>query len=205
MKRALIFIITGCVLLMTAATMFLLGEKEGADAADISDSILETLENDMLSDAAESVSAYSYGETVKTVDNAKGTPPARMVNGVNVIGVISVPSVDIEVPVAADWSYASLKKTACRYSGSAEGGGLIILAHNYKRHFGNLKNAEIGDEVRFMDVNGVLYRYSITKKETLGKYELDSLTQSYDDLTLFTCTYGGGKRVTVRCEMIPQE
>lgn len=190
---------------MTAATMFLLGEKEGADAADISDSILETLENDMLSDAAESVSAYSYGETVKTVDNAKGTPPARMVNGVNVIGVISVPSVDIEVPVAADWSYASLKKTACRYSGSAEGGGLIILAHNYKRHFGNLKNAEIGDEVRFMDVNGVLYRYSITKKETLGKYELDSLTQSYDDLTLFTCTYGGGKRVTVRCEMIPRE
>ena len=57
-----------------------------------------------------------------------------------------------------------------------------------------------GDEVQFLDVNGTLYVYKVTDIETLGKYELEKLTDTESDLTLFTCTYGGNKRIVVRCE-----
>lgn len=134
-----------------------------------------------------------------SVDAADGTMPARLTDGINIAGVVSVPELEIEVPVAAEWSYENLRKSACRYSGTAEDGRLIILAHNYRRHFGNLKNAEIGDEVQFMYVNGKLYLYHITEVEILDKNELDRLTASDSDLTLFTCTYGGQKRIVVRC------
>ena len=150
--------------------------------------ILGNLEKNMLDD------------TPGTVDETDGTMPARIVNGINITGVVSVPSVGIEVPVAADWSYKNLKKSACRYSGTAKNGQLIILAHNYEHHFGNLGNVSKDDEVQFLDVNGKLYTYKINDIEILGKYELDKLTASNSDLTLFTCTYGGQKRIVVRCE-----
>ena len=53
--------------------------------------------------------------------------------------------------------------------------------------------------MQFLDVNGKLYVYKITDREILGKYELDRLTDTDSDLTLFTFTYGGKKRVVVRC------
>ena len=96
--------------------------------------------------------------------------------------------------------YKNLKKSSCRYSGTAKEGRLIILAHNYRQHFGSLEKVREGDEVQLLDVNGTLYVYNVTDRETLGKYELDRLTDTDSDLTLFTCTYGGKKRVVVRCE-----
>ncbi|MGN0179616.1 MAG: sortase [Monoglobaceae bacterium] len=192
MKRAMTFIIIGCCLLLSAAALFFFNEISSYRAAEESMKILSGLESDMLSD------------TAGKADEDDGTMATRLVDGINIVGVVSVPSVEIEVPVAADWSYANLKKSACRYSGTAKGGRLIILAHNYKRHFGNLKNAAKDDEVQFLDVNGNLYRYKITDTEILGKYELDRLTESESDLTLFTCTYGGRQRVVVRCTKQPE-
>ena len=188
MKRAAVFIIIGCMLLASSAVLFIYNEVGSFRAAEESMEILSSLEEEMLED------------TPGAIDEYEGTMPTRLVNGTNTLGVISVPSVGIEVPVAAEWSYKNLKKSACRYSGTAEDGRLIILAHNYRQHFGSLGNAEKGDEVQFLDVNGTLYVYKITDREILGKYELDRLTDTDSDLTLFTCTYGGKKRVVVRCQ-----
>ena len=193
MKRAVLFILIGCILLLSSAALFLVNEFSSYRAAEDAMHILGGLEENMLAD------------TPGTEDDTEGTMPTRLVDGISLVGVVSVPSVGIEVPVAADWSYQNLRKSACRYSGTAKDGRFIILAHNYKRHFGNLKNAAKGDEVQFLDVNGNLYRYTITETEILGKYELDRLTASDSDLTLFTCTYGGQRRVVVRCMKQPQE
>lgn len=188
MKKAVIFISIGCILLFSAVTLFIYNEISSFNAAKESMEILGNLEKNMLDD------------TPGTVDETDGTMPARIVNGINITGVVSVPSVGIEVPVAADWNYKNLKKSACRYSGTAKNGQLIILAHNYEHHFGNLGKVSKDDEVQFLDVNGKLYTYKINDIEILGKYELDKLTASNSDLTLFTCTYGGQKRIVVRCE-----
>lgn len=187
MKRAAVFIVTGCILLLSSAVLFICNEVGSFLAAEESMELLSSLEGEMLSD------------TPGTIDEYEGAMPTRLVNGINTVGVVSVPSVGIEIPVAAEWSYKNLKKSACRYSGTAEDGRLIILAHNYRQHFGSLGKAEKGDEVQFLDVNGTLYVYQISDREILGKYELDRLTDTDSDLTLFTCTYGGNKRVVVRC------
>ena len=81
---------------------------------------------------------------------------------------------------------------------------MIIAAHNYRTHFGHLKELGTGDEVRFTDMEGNVFRYTVAELETLGKYDVDDMKSGDWDLTLFTCTYGGQSRVTVRCQRMAE-
>ena len=125
--------------------------------------------------------------------------PAVEVDGSRYIGVLEVPSLGLELPVMETWSYPNLRVAPCRYSGSAYQDDMIVAAHNYKTHFGQLKELRSGDEVRFTDTEGNVFRYAVAEMETLGKYDVEEMTSGDWDLTLFTCTYGGQSRVTVRC------
>ena len=125
--------------------------------------------------------------------------PAVAVDGGRYIGVLEVPSLGLELPVMETWSYPNLRVAPCRYSGSAYQDDMIVAAHNYKTHFGQLKELRPGDEVRFTDTEGNVCRYAVEELETLGKYDVEEMTSGDWDLTLFTCTYGGQSRVTVRC------
>ena len=125
--------------------------------------------------------------------------PAVEVDGGRYIGVLEVPSLGLELPVMETWSYPNLRVAPCRYSGSAYQDDMIGAAHNYKTHFGQLKELRPGDEVRFTDTEGNVFRYAVAELETLGKYDVEEMTSGDWDLTLFTCTYGGQSRVTVRC------
>ena len=126
--------------------------------------------------------------------------PAVEVDGGRYIGVLEVPSLGLELPVMETWSYPNLRVAPCRYSGSAYQDDMIVAAHNYKTHFGQLKELRPGDEVRFTDTAGNVFRYAVAELETLGKYDVEEMTSGDWDLTLFTCTYGGQSRVTVRCQ-----
>lgn len=99
----------------------------------------------------------------------------------------------------AEWSYPALKQSPCRYTGSAAAGGFVIAAHNYRRHFAYISSLAIGDPVVFTDANGTKYFYEVSLLETLSPYSIEEMTDTHWDLTLFTCTYGGKSRVTVRC------
>lgn len=125
--------------------------------------------------------------------------PAVEVDGYRYIGTISIPSLELELPVMEEWSDSKLRKAPCRYSGSAYLDNMVIAAHNYRNHFGQLKNIAMGEEVLFTDNDGNLFRYEAAEMETLGKYDVEEMTSGDWDLTLFTCTYGGKSRVTLRC------
>ena len=125
--------------------------------------------------------------------------PAVEVDGKRYIGVLELPSLGLELPVMESWSYPNLRVAPCRYGGSAYQDDLIIAAHNYASHFGRLKELKIGDEARFTDTEGNLFRYAVAELETLGKYDVEEMAAGDWDLTLFTCTYGGQSRVTARC------
>ena len=125
--------------------------------------------------------------------------PAVEVDGGRYIGVLEVPSLGLELPVMETWSYPNLRVAPCRYSGSAYQDDMIVAAHNYKTHFGRLKELRPGDEVCFTDTEGNVFRYAVAELETLGKYDVEEMTSGDWALTLFTCTYGGKSRVTVRC------
>ena len=76
------------------------------------------------------------------------------------------------------------------------------MAHNYKSHFGNLSKLPLGTIVRFSDMDGNRWCYEIGLIETLEPSRVDEMTAGEYDLTLFTCTYGGKSRVTLRCDRI---
>ena len=77
---------------------------------------------------------------------------------------------------------------------------LVIAAHNYRNHFGRLKELAVGDSVTFTDMEGIVNTYRVEKVETLQPTEVAAVQNSGHDLVLYTCTKGGKTRVTVFCD-----
>ena len=121
------------------------------------------------------------------------------VDGYDCIGVLSIPVLELELPVLTEWSYAKLRKAPCLYYGSYYTSDFAIAAHNYRAHFGRLSELQAGDLVIFTDVDGVAHCYEVVLLETLPKEATMEMIASGFDLSLYTCTPGGGNRVTVRC------
>ena len=118
------------------------------------------------------------------------------------VGMIEIPVLELALPVLDDWNYPALKVAPCRYEGSAYTGDLIVMAHNYDSHFGKLRQLQPEDEVRFTDMAGNVFTYRVIELETLPGSAVEDMSEGQWDLTLFTCTYGGQSRVTIRCRQV---
>ena len=124
--------------------------------------------------------------------------PVRTIDGRDYIGVLSIPSLELELPVLSQWDYPGLKVAPCRYSGSLYQDNLIICAHNYASHFGKIKNLRVGDTAIFTDMDENVVSFQLAAQETIQPEDLEAMEAGDWDLTLFTCTVGGQSRVTVR-------
>ncbi len=131
--------------------------------------------------------------------------PVLRIDGVDYIGILTVPSLGLELPVAGNWSYPNLRRSPCRYKGSAYSNDMIIAGHNYSRHFGGLKNLAIGEEISFRDVDGHIFQYQVDDIETIPGTAVEDMHAGEWDMTLFTCTYGGKSRVTIRCRKLEND
>lgn len=134
-----------------------------------------------------------------TVDTTVREMTTVRVDGYDCVGILTIPSLGLELPVLADWSYAKLKKAPCHYYGSCYGTDFVIAAHNYNAHFGRLSQLQPGDPVLFTDAEGVTHTYEVALLETLVKEATEEMIASGFDLSLYTCTTGGASRITVRC------
>lgn len=126
------------------------------------------------------------------------------INGNQYIGYLSIPVLGLELPIMSSWSYPRLNIAPCRYTGSVRGEDLVLMAHNYSSHFGKLPQLDLGDMVEFTDMDGVITRYEVVGKDVLDPAAVEEMTSGDFDLTLFTCTYGGGSRVTAYCNRISE-
>lgn len=126
--------------------------------------------------------------------------PTTKIRNYDYIGVLEIPVLQLELPIMSTWDYTRLRIAPCRYQGSAYLQNLILCAHNYASHFGQIKNLSIGDNVTFTDVDGNVFSYQVAAMETLAPTAVEEMEAGEWDLTLFTCTIGGSTRVTVRCE-----
>lgn len=126
--------------------------------------------------------------------------PVNKIDGAYYIGIVTIPDIELELPVQSTWSYPKLKKTPCRYYGSLFTNDLVIAGHNYPAHFGMLKDLQIGADIIFTDTEGTIYKFKVKEKEILNPSEVKRLTKSSYPLTLFTCTVGGATRTVIRCE-----
>lgn len=120
------------------------------------------------------------------------------------IGCLSIPSLGLELPVMADWSDAQLKTAPCRYAGSTFTDDLVIMAHNYVHHFGKLVHLSIGDRVVFVDASGLVTEYEVVALDVLKQTDVEDMTAGEYDLTLFTCTFSGSSRTTIRCDRVEE-
>lgn len=132
------------------------------------------------------------------------TAPARnadigvVIDGERYLGFLSMPTLSLELPVLSEWDGLKLQNAPCRYSGSLSDGALVLGAHNYSYHFGTIAQLAAGDTVYFTDGNGDIHTYSVVLTETLDPNETERMVDTDYPLTLFTCTYGGAHRITVR-------
>ena len=126
----------------------------------------------------------------------------KEIDGYGYIGYLSVPALSIDLPVMSEWDYSRLKISPCRYYGSTKTDNLVIAAHNYRYHFGYLGHLKEGDVVMFTDMDSGVHNYKVDSVELLMPTDVDKVKDSGSDLILYTCTYGGAKRITVRCSYV---
>lgn len=210
-KRGIVWITTG--LLLIAAALCLAGYNlyEANRAKSTADAAVTRLEELIAqqTEPDEDASARA-GEDLYLSDlqeyAAEPVPEmsTKTVNGQEYIGMLEIPAYSLELPVISQWSYPGLKIAPCRYTGSAYSDDMILCAHNYPSHFGNIKNLVEGDRVIFTDVEGNVYTFEVALSEILEPTDVEGMESGDWDLTLFTCTVGGSYRVTVRCRRIPE-
>lgn len=124
-----------------------------------------------------------------------------ILDGVAYIGYITIPSLDIKLPVSKEWDSGLLNVGACRYKGSTYQDNLVICAHNYFTYFAKIYKLASGDEVVFTDIYNEDIIYEVSNQEVIDGGDIDSMLKNENDwdLTMFTCTLSGRTRQTVRC------
>ena len=170
---------------------------------DVRETILVNTREESLSEEGISEESISEGSDRDEPVEIPVDVPLEMlttqVYGYDCIGILSVPVLELELPVLTDWSYAKLKIAPCHYFGSYYEKDFVIAAHNYPSHFGRLSELQPKDLILFTDITGTVYCYEVVLSETLPANATEEMITSGFDLSLYTCTPGGANRVTVRC------
>lgn len=182
--------ILGAAFVLAALSLFLWNQNEDRQAGASAESILPEVIAQIGPAGGDGADPYDPAMTEKIID------------GYAYIGYLTLPSLDLELPVMAEWDYSRLQTAPCRYAGSAKTDDLVIAAHNYSSHFGQIQNLSPGDSVIFTDMDGMVSHYTVEGLELLKPADVAEMTAGDYDLTLFTCNYSGQSRVTVRCSMI---
>ena len=189
-KIGIILMAFGLLLIAAAGGLFAYNAANDKKAGETADKIIATVEK--AGDDSE-YEEEENGERYTAIDGEK------------YIGVISITSLGIELPVQSEYSLSKLQNSPCRYYGSVPEGTAVICAHNYQSHFGSLKYANLGDKVYFTDAAGLTYSYEISDLEQIDGYDVERMKQNDGwDMTLFTCTYSGRERITVRLARITE-
>lgn len=124
------------------------------------------------------------------------------ISGYDYIGVISIPSLNIKLPIMRETDYDRLAISPCKYYGNITTNDLVLCAHDYVNQFGKISNLKEDDIVIITDVLGNNYVYKVVLTEELNPTDITNMIDSPFDLTLYTCSYGALKRITVRCNRI---
>ena len=191
-KRGAVWINAGLLLIAAALFLSAYNEWESREARDSARQVIAQLCDALPTEAGEPT----------TLPDVRREMPVKTINGRDYIGVLSIPSLELELPVISQWDYPALKVAPCRYSGSLYQDNLIICAHNYASHFGKLKELQPGDIVLFTDMDEHVVTFQMVERETLNPMDAEGMEAGDWDLTLFTCTIDGQTRVTIRLERV---
>ena len=189
-KRGLLLIYSGIVLIVAAAVLTGKNLYESTRAA----VAVEQVTQQMHIQPAVQQPLY--------VTHPEIEMPTEEIDGNSYIGLVEIPSLQLQLPVISQWSDKRLKTAPSRYTGSVYMDDMIIAGHAYKKHFGQLKKLSAGDAVIFTDIDGNIFEYTVSLKEVLPPQAVADMLAGEWDLTLFTCTTDASHRLTIRCERV---
>ena len=207
-KAGIVFVILGAVLILSALLLFLYNQQENEKAGQESEHLAEEVQiiiEERVKATEPTISIEIEQEATEPVtEPVKLDPelPVVEIEGYEYVGFLAIPHLEMELPVMSDWDYSRLKISPCRQEGSSRTDDLVIAAHNYKTHFGALKDFLGGEEIHFTDMDGIINFYSVVKVEKLNPQDVMVVLESEHDLVLYTCTYGGSNRIAVFCDRI---
>ena len=140
MKRKIgrLCMVLGAVLILCAAGLLGYNRWDAARAEKASQEVLGELEQTMQKTITEHQQENETAAPQPVLDPTQEMTTVE-VEGRDYIGVLSIPAVERELPVMAQWSYAGLKIAPGRYSGTTYADDLVLCGHNYAKHFSPIK------------------------------------------------------------------
>lgn len=201
-KFGILLICLGAILLLSACALFFYNQDEEAAAEQsvtqkvvLVEQAIQERETMPLEDSADFLLPFMPNKRMSVVE----------IEGYPYVGYLSIPILKLDLPIMDKWSYAKLRIAPCRYAGDLYMDDLVLMAHNYMSHFGKLSQLRSGDLLFFTDMDGNITAFEVIAQDVLEPGAIEEMTAGDFDLTLFTCTFGGEKRVTVRCDKLKMD
>jgi len=200
--------VLGLLLLLAAGGLYLMNMQESNQAEEsvqkLMPQVIEAIEHRLQSVQDAPQGENEQAETTEVVDPNfySSEMTVEVIDGYAIVGYISIPSLGLQLPVMSETSDSLLRVSPCRYFGSTKTDNLVIGGHNYWQHFGQLTELNNGDVVTFTDMDGNQINYELITMEILQPKDVPELTKGEYPLTLYTCTYGGATRYTLRFDII---
>lgn len=209
-NSGIIFVTMGVVLMLSALLLFLYNGYEAHRAGQQAEMLLDDIQSAIAKETDSTTQSTEVEidttENTEPIETLPAEMPVVMIDGYEYIGYVSIPDLELELPVMAEWDYNRLKIAPCRHFGSSRTDDLVIAAHNYETYFSSLSSLEIGAEVIFTDMDGIENRYALMKEpEILAPDAVDAVQNSGYDLVLYTCTPDGVNRVVAFCDRVTEE
>ena len=131
-------IVLGVCCLLASVGLIVYNRWEEKNAQNASKNILQDVQESILDNTREESTPEdsSRDESVEIPVDIPQEMLTTQVDGYDCIGVLSIPVLELELPVLTDWSYTKLKIAPCHYFGSYYEKDFVIAAHNYRSHFG---------------------------------------------------------------------
>lgn len=189
-----ILIVFGMCLVFAALGIFIYNEYESRRAESRSREEAERLKAEINERSKE----QSRGSAEDKQDEGKNSESRDDIDE-TYIGIITIPAIGVEAPVTSEYNEETLKQMPCRYYGSADEGNLVIAGHNYRHGFGELNSLSEEDEVMLTETDGNIRHYVVKEREVLKEDDVKGMNESGWELSLYTCTYSGRERLTIRC------
>lgn len=139
--------------------------------------------------------SFSSLLTLPNADNVEG------------IGIISMPEVDMTLPILDGLSVANLMAGAgtMKQDQVPGQGNYSIAGHNWRDRttlFSPLHRAEEGMSI-FLTIDGETYEYSVSTIQTVEPTRIDIIEDQDEPLlTLVTCNHDGSKRLIVQATLV---
>ena len=136
-------------------------------------------------------------ETIHALSPDDDAMPSVNVDDTDYLGIIAVPTLGMELPVASSWSDEQLRISPCTYDGSYLADDLVICGEGYASQFGRLRSIGIASKVHLSIPGGSAIDYVVSNVEVERLEEIGAIMDDWD-LTLFTFNVDGSCLV-VRC------